>query len=51
VIVAPRGRHSEKPDAVYEMIERDYPSLPKIELFARARRDGWRAWGNELPPL
>jgi N6-adenosine-specific RNA methylase IME4 len=48
VISAPRGRHSQKPQAVYEMIERTYPDLPKIELFARARRDGWRSWGNEI---
>jgi hypothetical protein len=27
-----------------------YPDLPKIELFARRRRPGWQAWGNELPP-
>ena len=53
VIEAPRGEHSEKPAAVYEMIERLYPTLPKIELFARgAARLGWRAWGDEAenPP-
>jgi N6-adenosine-specific RNA methylase IME4 len=48
VIAAPRGRHSEKPAAAYELIERAFPALPKIELFARARRDGWEAWGNEI---
>jgi N6-adenosine-specific RNA methylase IME4 len=48
VIRAPKRGHSEKPDEVYEMIERDFPGLPKIELFARARRDGWAAWGNEI---
>jgi N6-adenosine-specific RNA methylase IME4 len=49
VIEAPRGRHSAKPDAAYEMIEDAFPDLPRIELFARARRDGWAAaWGNEL---
>ena len=41
VIEAPRGEHSEKPRAVHEMIERLYPTLPKIELFARgAARPG-----------
>jgi N6-adenosine-specific RNA methylase IME4 len=49
VIEAPRREHSRKPDAIYEMIERMYPDLPRIELFARVRRDGWDAWGNELP--
>ena len=43
VLEALRGEHSEKPAAVYEMIARLYPTLPKIELFARgAARDGRR---------
>jgi N6-adenosine-specific RNA methylase IME4 len=51
VLYAPRREHSRKPDEAYELIERMYPELPKIELFARARRPGWDAWGNEvLPP-
>jgi N6-adenosine-specific RNA methylase IME4 len=48
VIEAPRREHSRKPDEAYAMIERMYPDLPKIELFARHRRDGWDAWGNEV---
>jgi N6-adenosine-specific RNA methylase IME4 len=50
VIHAPRREHSRKPDEAYDLIERMYPDLPKIELFARARRPGWEAWGNEAPP-
>jgi N6-adenosine-specific RNA methylase IME4 len=50
VIYAPRREHSRKPDEAYEIIERMYPDLPKIELFARSRRPGWDAWGNEAPP-
>jgi N6-adenosine-specific RNA methylase IME4 len=49
VIDAPAGQHSEKPDAVYEMIEQYYPNVPKIELNARRARTGWAAWGNEAP--
>ncbi|MGZ6022699.1 MAG: MT-A70 family methyltransferase [Rhizomicrobium sp.] len=49
VIEAPRGRHSEKPERVYELIEHYFPTLPKIELNARKRRDGWDAWGFEAP--
>jgi N6-adenosine-specific RNA methylase IME4 len=49
VFRAPRGEHSEKPDKLYEMIERMYPDLPKLELFARKRRPGWEVWGNEAP--
>ena len=26
-----------------------FPTLPRIELFARSTRPGWAAWGNELP--
>jgi len=48
VINAPRREHSRKPDEVYELIERMYPELPKIELFARGTRNGWHAWGNEV---
>ena len=48
VFEAPRREHSRKPDEAYEMIERMYPELPKIELFARNTRPGWDAWGNEI---
>lgn len=47
VIVAPRGRHSEKPSALLEMAEQVSPS-PRVELFARQRRPGWDAWGNQI---
>lgn len=47
VICSPRGEHSAKPVELYEVIERMYPTLPKVELFARRRRDGWEAWGNQ----
>lgn len=42
-----RGEHSAKPTFYYEMIEAAYPQLPKIELFSRAPREGWAAWGNQ----
>ncbi|MGJ4893745.1 MT-A70 family methyltransferase [Bradyrhizobium oligotrophicum] len=51
VIDAPRGEHSAKPDAQYEIIEAYFPTLPKIELNARRARPGWIAWGNEAPPM
>src|SRR5262249_14628740 len=50
VFDAPRGEHSEKPNAAYELIERMYPNMPRIELFARRARPGWDRWGNEAPP-
>lgn len=51
VIIAPVGRHSAKPDRVYELIESYFPTLPKIELNARTRRAGWEVWGAEAPEL
>ena len=48
VVYAPRRRHSQKPDEVYEYIERMYPRLSKLELFARNTRPGWFSWGNEI---
>jgi N6-adenosine-specific RNA methylase IME4 len=44
-----KGAHSAKPDFYREMIERMTPGLPRIELFARSRREGWEVWGNQAP--
>lgn len=49
VIVGPRGRHSEKPKRLFEIAEAVSPA-PRLELFARARRVGWDAWGDQLSP-
>jgi N6-adenosine-specific RNA methylase IME4 len=46
-IEAAVGRHSEKPEKFYELIEGYFPNLPKIELNARRSRPGWDAWGYE----
>jgi N6-adenosine-specific RNA methylase IME4 len=48
VIEAARRRHSEKPQCVYELIERMFPGAARVELFARQTRPGWVAWGNEV---
>jgi N6-adenosine-specific RNA methylase IME4 len=48
VIRAAPGRHSEKPEAVAEIIAAMFPNLPKVELFARKKREGWDVWGNEV---
>lgn len=49
VINASRGIHSKKPDDVYSIIEEAYPpsEYKLLELFARNKRPGWEAWGNE----
>jgi len=49
VVNAPRREHSRKPDEIYDILERMYPDVPKIELFARRARAGWVAWGLEAP--
>ena len=46
VIVEPRREHSRKPDCQYERIEA-LVGGPRLELFARHRRPGWDAWGNQ----
>lgn len=48
LIFSPITRHSEKPDAVRDRIVELMGDLPRIELFARNRADGWDAWGNEV---
>ena len=48
IFAEPKSRHSAKPLCVTEMIERLWPSTPKIELFARGpARPGWVRWGLE----
>ena len=42
-------RHSQKPEISYEIINRLYPNLRKLELYARQERDGYDCWGNEVP--
>lgn len=49
VLRGPSGQHSDKPDCQYDVIERYFPSLPKIELNARRARPGWDAWGLDAP--
>lgn len=49
-----RAVHSAKPRAFFDhvvepLVGRPSPLLPCIELFARVRRDGWDAIGDQLP--
>ena len=46
-LIATRKReHSRKPDEQYELIE-SCSWGPRIELFSRGQRDGWRCWGDQ----
>jgi N6-adenosine-specific RNA methylase IME4 len=46
-VLSPRREHSRKPDEIINMIER-LVGGPYLEMFARTRRDGWDAYGNEI---
>jgi N6-adenosine-specific RNA methylase IME4 len=48
LILAPRGRHSEKPVEAYNRIERLFGKVRRVELFARRRRAGWNVFGNQV---
>lgn len=48
LVIAERKRHSEKPEEVANRIVALMGDLPRIELFARNKRDGWDVWGNEV---
>ena len=42
------GRHSEKPQAGFDMLDRLCPrAIRRVELFARDPRPGWDRWGRE----
>ena len=41
-------RHSKKPDIIRDKIVELCGDLPRVELFARQRADGWTSWGDEI---
>lgn len=46
-LLATRKReHSRKPDELYQIIEA-CSFGPRLELFARGGRKGWKSWGNQ----
>ena len=55
LVSAKRREHSRKPEEVRRRIDAMFPTLPKVELFARpgadlfgnGTPDGWDAWGLE----
>jgi len=46
--IEPVGRHSEKPASIREKITHLMGDIPRIELFARQKVEGWDCWGNEV---
>lgn len=47
IMISRKEEHSKKPDQVYDLIQRCSPG-PYLELFARARVEGWTQWGDEV---
>lgn len=47
-IISPLRGHSQKPDEARDKIIELVGDLPRIELFAREKADGWDVWGNEV---
>ena len=43
-----RREHSRKPDCVRDRIVELIGDLPRIELFARQKVQGWDSWGDQL---
>ena len=48
LIISKRQEHSKKPDEVRDRIVELCGDLPRIELFARQRVEGWDCWGDEV---
>jgi site-specific DNA-methyltransferase (adenine-specific) len=48
IMLAPLQEHSRKPTETRERIIRLLGDLPRVELFARRKVEGWDCWGNEV---
>ena len=46
-LLAEEREHGCTPDEAADALEHLFGPAPRIELFARRRRPGWEAWGNE----
>lgn len=47
-IISPLREHSRKPDEARDKIVELMGDVPRLELFAREKSDGWDVWGNEV---
>lgn len=48
IVLEHRQKHSKKPNIFRHKIVELFGDLPRIELFARERFEGWDAWGDQL---
>ena len=47
IVMHPRLGHSVKPPVIRDRIVQLFGDLPRIELFARQKTQGWDCWGND----
>lgn len=48
VVISPIGEHSEKPYTIAHQIVKLCGDLPRLEMFARDKKEGWDLFGNEV---
>lgn len=48
LVEAVRRKHSQKPDEIRDKIVELVGNLPRLEMFARQKTDGWDVFGNEV---
>ena len=48
IVYEPIEEHSKKPNIIKKHIVDLFGNLPRIELFARQKTEGWDVWGNEV---
>lgn len=48
LVESQREQHSKKPNEIRNRIVELLGDIPRVELFAREKTDGWDIWGNEL---
>jgi len=48
LVISQLREHSRKPDEIRSAIVELCGDIPRIELFARQKVEGWDSWGNEV---
>ena len=48
ILMHPRMGHSVKPPVIRDRIVQLFGDIPRVELFARQKAEGWDSWGNEV---
>jgi N6-adenosine-specific RNA methylase IME4 len=48
LLISPVREHSRKPDEIRDRIVKLMGDVPRLEMFARQKTEGWDVWGNEV---